>query len=310
MVMVGTALVFREPELCWAAYAAFWTCLADPRTTPQRRFKLMGSFAVLGALIAAVMSAIAVPDSAPTAAAAALAVFLCMITVRAEFGNLGVLVSVVAVVAAEQPSPGLDAIRIAAFFLGGSVLAILLCSPCSFLGPRIAKCRTGELRPPHHADPHRLAHALLTAGAVLITYFVVHRLAIPNPQWATIAAVVVSKPDERSSRFRTLERVAGSIIGGAAATGITLLVKDPWLLTMILFPLAAAAIALRSVNYTLFVCFLTPLFVIVADIMAPGLAYTTSSARAADNLLGSILAWLGCALLWRTKSIFPRIAKR
>jgi uncharacterized membrane protein YccC len=95
-----------------------------------------------------------------------------------------------------------------------------------------------------------------------------------------------------------IERILGSVAGGLAAAALASVLVQPWEQVAILFPLAAATLALRSVNYTLFVVFLTPLFVMATAVFSPGGGEAAAAARAADNVLGSILALLGCLLLW------------
>ena len=142
------------------------------------------------------------------------------------------------------------------------------------------------------------ANALRRATVVLITYALGHVIAVPEVQWATMAAVVVTHPDAQISGPRMIERVLGSLAGGLAAAGVGLLLTEPWELVAVVLPLAAAALALRSVNYTLFVLFLTPLFILVAELVTPGLGQVAATARAMDNVFGSVLALLGCVVLW------------
>ena len=54
--------------------------------------------------------------------------------------------------------------------------------------------------------------------------------------------------------------------------------------------------SLRSVNYTVFVAFLTMLFILVTELLQPGAGI--ASARMLDNVIGSIAALLAVLLLW------------
>ncbi|WP_049974202.1 FUSC family protein [Azospirillum sp. B4] len=144
-------------------------------------------------------------------------------------------------------------------------------------------------------------HALRVALVVTATYVVTAYLNVAYAYWATMAAVVVMQPQAASTWPRTLERVVGSVIGGAAAAFLAVALPTPlWLLAAI-FPLAAATIALRSVSYSLFVTFLTPLFVLVADLLHPGITGSGEGialARAFNNTLGSLIGLAGCLILW------------
>ncbi|MEW6598944.1 MAG: FUSC family protein [Pseudomonadota bacterium] len=147
-----------------------------------------------------------------------------------------------------------------------------------------------------------LRHALRLATVVTATYLAAKLLNLSYAYWATMAAIVVMRPQADAAWPRMLERIAGSVLGGFIAAGLAASVGATWQLMILVFPLAAATIALRSVNYTLFVLFLTPLFVLVADLVAPGHGQGVALARAANNMFGSAMAFAGCALLWPERS--------
>jgi uncharacterized membrane protein YccC len=147
-------------------------------------------------------------------------------------------------------------------------------------------------------------HALRLAVVVVAAYLVTDRLSLPYGYWASVAAVAVMQPCADAAWPKMLERIVGSLVGGLAAAALATVLTEPWQVLAIAFPLAAATIAVRSVNYTLFVLFMTPLFVLVSDLIAPahGHAEALALARAADNVLGSVLALGACALLWPERS--------
>lgn len=156
-------------------------------------------------------------------------------------------------------------------------------------------------------------HAIRLATVVLAAYFAAHQLSLPCTYWATVAVVVVMQPYAETAWPRVLERIVGSIVGGLAAAALASVLTAPWQLLLIVFPLAAATIALRSVNYTLFVLFLSPLFVLVTELLAPGQGHEHgfALARAAYNVLGCLLALAGSLLLWperRPEPLAPRLA--
>jgi len=466
---VGAALGFRSPELAWAAFAAFWTCLADPGGVPRVRLRVMAGFALCGAGVAGAVSNLSAMGTSPSAVLLFVVVAACtFIGLRAGRPTAGTLAGVVAVVAAEQPIDLTLAPVRSLVFLGGGAMAIMVSLavwPAPARGParravalvfdalrdmtaelahgsadprsrerlqsehrrsvretiertraqletadaaqsgraeglELARaldtgdqifagvialshgcdhvqaredCRRRELlrdldaalasvrrlvlkQGTHHAhlgpaiarlrawlsasDPlvasvadawttalERLAEALpldpglvsaaeqasharvppsgeaaanslRRATVVLLAYLVGHMLALPYVHWATMAAVVVTHPDASLSWPRMIERILGSVAGGLAAAALASVLVQPWEQVAIVFPLAAATLAVRSVNYTLFVVFLTPLFVMATAVFSPGGGEAVAAARAADNVLGSILALVGCLLLW------------
>jgi uncharacterized membrane protein YccC len=157
------------------------------------------------------------------------------------------------------------------------------------------------------ADSATVRYALRVGAVVLAAYVVTKLLALPYGYWAGVGAVVVMQPNAEAAWPRVLERIVGSVVGGLAAAALASALSAPWAVLAIVFPLAAATFAVRSVNYTVFVLFLTPLVVLVMDLIAPGHGEGLAVARAADNVLGSLLALAGCLVLWpeRRRERFP-----
>ena len=483
-LLVGIALFLHHPELAWAAFAAFWTCLADPGGSRRVRLWVMGTFLLFGTIIAGVVSAIAVVGAPVSDAVVFAVVAFCTLAGlrRAGMAMVGTLASVVAVVAIEQPVRLMDAPFISLTFLGGGALAIILsvairpadhCRgarravaavfrelrdmaaetassgaegpairqsrrrleadhrrfvresierawleveaataydpsslealelkhklqlsdrifaalialsharaaghmtvdesqwrdllghlgaaltqvaretsklPVGTVSPRAAdrlRARqpitddvgsrlldrlrvlldelvdapaTDQLEcippvapiPASRVDRNGLPRALRRASVVLITYVIAHVFSLPYIQWATMAAVVVTHPDAEIAWPRMIERVLGSVVGSFVAAGLGLLLVHPWEQVAVVFLIATATLAFRSVNYTLFVLFLTPLFILVAQLLTPELGQLAASARAVDNVLGSVLPLLACILLWPARP-FARFAEK
>ncbi len=90
-----------------------------------------------------------------------------------------------------------------------------------------------------------------------------------------MATLLILQPSIATSWPRSIERAAGSIVGGLLAAAIGLVVHSPLAISLCVFPLVCATMALRPVSYSLFVMFITPAFVLVADFAAPGGAELT-----------------------------------
>jgi uncharacterized membrane protein YccC len=134
-----------------------------------------------------------------------------------------------------------------------------------------------------------------TAGLVAV-YYAAMVFQLGYPYWASMAVVVVLQGGARVTWTRGLERILGSLVGGAVTFGLLHWVDSPPPLAVLATILAAAAIALRSVNYTLFVIFLTMLFVIVTEMLHPGAGI--ASARVLDNTIGTLAALLAVFVFW------------
>jgi hypothetical protein len=151
---------------------------------------------------------------------------------------------------------------------------------------------------PPRPVPHRAAlrQALRQATGVLLVYFAAGAFHLGYPYWGSMAVVVVLQKGTRVTWMRALERICGSLVGGV---GAALLLHIAWpapLVAALCVVLAALAIALRSVNYTSFVVFLTVLFVTVTALLHPGEGIPM--ARIADNTVGSLVALLSVLTVW------------
>ncbi len=150
-----------------------------------------------------------------------------------------------------------------------------------------------------------LRHGLRVAFMVLAAYVVTLSLGLPYAYWATMAVIVVMQPLAETTWPRMLERCIGSLVGGVIAAVLTQILAAPWELVLIAVPMAALTIALRTVNYTLFTLFLTPLFVLVAALINPGHGWGLALDRAGCNVLGSLLGAFGAFYLWRESQARP-----
>ncbi|TWD50802.1 putative membrane protein YccC [Agrobacterium vitis] len=139
-------------------------------------------------------------------------------------------------------------------------------------------------------------HALRQATAVLAVYYVALIFSFGYPYWATMAVVVVLQGAARFTWTRGVERILGSSLGGILTLGFLHFVDQPLILALIVVPLAGLTIALRSVNYTVFVLFLTMLFIMVTEMLQSGAG--VASARIVDNTVGSLTALVAILVLW------------
>lgn len=158
-----------------------------------------------------------------------------------------------------------------------------------------------ERRAASAAQPMRMSgavlrHAARVTMAVGVAYALVSWMNLAFSYWATMATVMVMQPLAEATWPRSLERIIGSVGGGVVAALLLAVLPAKPLLLLIIFPLAACAIALKSVNYTLFVLFLTPLFVLVIDMVQPGDGIP--AARALNNVIGSLVGVAAVLWLW------------
>ncbi|MCB8880312.1 FUSC family protein [Acidisoma cellulosilytica] len=167
-----------------------------------------------------------------------------------------------------------------------------------------ASVRTGGLGLRRPVPMPVLHHAVRLALAVVLAYGLAIWLNLTFSYWATVAVVVVLQPLAATTWPRTLERVLGSIAGGVLAAAVLLLLPMKLALLLAVLLIAAAAIAFRFVNYTIFVVFLTALVVLITALLLP--AESIPWARIVNNILGSLIAFAATLLLWPRQGPTPR----
>lgn len=147
-----------------------------------------------------------------------------------------------------------------------------------------------------------MRHAARVGVTTTTGFLVIRALGLPFGYWATMATLLILQPSIAATWPRSIERAAGSIVGGVLAAGIGYAIHSPLGISLAVFPLVVATMALRPVSYSLFVLFLTPTFVLVADLATPGIGeFTYALTRLGNNVLGCVLALLATFYLWPTR---------
>ncbi|HEX7933800.1 MAG TPA: FUSC family protein, partial [Paraburkholderia sp.] len=147
-----------------------------------------------------------------------------------------------------------------------------------------------------------LRHAARVGVTTTAGFLVIRALGLPFGYWATMATLLILQPSISATWPRSIERAAGSIVGGVLAAAIGYAIHSPLGISLAVFPLVMATMALRPVSYSLFVLFLTPAFVLVADFATPGAnEFAFAVTRLGNNVLGCVLALLATFCLWPTR---------
>jgi uncharacterized membrane protein YccC len=115
-------------------------------------------------------------------------------------------------------------------------------------------------------------------------------LPLQRSYWVPLTVAIVLKPDYGSVFARALQRGIGTIVGAVAGAVLLALVHGTWLL----IPFAVLAALLpygRSRNYGLLSTFLTPLVVVLIDLLTPA-GWRLAEDRLIDTLIGCAIALL------------------
>ena len=115
-------------------------------------------------------------------------------------------------------------------------------------------------------------------------------LPLQRSYWVPLTVAIVFKPDYGSVFARALQRGIGTIVGAVAGAVLLIVVHGVWLL--IPFSILAALLPYgRSRNYGLLATFLTPLVVVLIDLLAPA-GWRLAEDRLIDTLIGCAIVLL------------------
>jgi uncharacterized membrane protein YccC len=115
-------------------------------------------------------------------------------------------------------------------------------------------------------------------------------LPLQRSYWVPLTVAIVFKPDYGSVFARALQRGIGTVVGAVAGAVLLVLVHGAWLL--IPFGILAALLPFgRSRNYGLLATFLTPLVVVLIDLLSPG-GWQLAEDRLIDTLIGCAIVLL------------------
>lgn len=131
-------------------------------------------------------------------------------------------------------------------------------------------------------------HATRVVIAVVAAQLAGRLLSPEHVSWVTIATIGILQPYPGATLKRALERVVGTVIGSFVAIAVMFAVTSPELLSLVMVPLSAAAVATKPRSYRLFTLFLTPVFVLLAERW--GRDWWVAAARAGDAAIGGGIA--------------------
>jgi uncharacterized membrane protein YccC len=141
--------------------------------------------------------------------------------------------------------------------------------------------------------------------AVRVSLVVTAALAVtllrhgPYTHWLTITLVLVMQPFFATTWQRTLERVGGTLLGGAVAAGLSAALHTKLHLAGLLPVLGALALAVRQVSYGVYIAVYTPVVILLVEQIHPLEDQTSIAlARAGYTVMGGLIALAANLLLW------------
>jgi uncharacterized membrane protein YccC len=151
---------------------------------------------------------------------------------------------------------------------------------------------------------HALRVAIVTSVAVLVTRL----LHLPRGYWVTITVLIILQPYSGATLLKALQRVLGTVAGALLTVTLVAVVHDTRGLLVAIFILATVCVAFLRVNYLIYSVFLTPTFVLLAEMSAGD--WHLAGVRALNTLIGGALGLAGAWLLWPMpeRDRFPELA--
>jgi uncharacterized membrane protein YccC len=153
---------------------------------------------------------------------------------------------------------------------------------------------------------HALRVAIVTAVAVLLTRL----LNLPRGYWVTITALIILQPYAGATLIKGLQRFVGTVAGALLTVALVAVIQDSRGLLVAVFVLAATCVAFLRVNYLIYSVFLTPTFVLLAEMSAGD--WHLAQLRVVNTLIGGVLGLAGSLLLWPSseRERFPELASK
>jgi uncharacterized membrane protein YccC len=135
-------------------------------------------------------------------------------------------------------------------------------------------------------------------ACTLVAGIVSEILPLQRSYWVPLTVAIVLKPDYGSVFARALQRGLGTVVGAVFGAVVLRLVHGTWLL--IPFGILAALLPYgRSRNYGMLAVFLTPLVVVLIDLLDPS-GWHLALDRLQDTLIGCLIVVVVGFLPWWT----------
>jgi uncharacterized membrane protein YccC len=139
-------------------------------------------------------------------------------------------------------------------------------------------------------------HALRAGVLATFSVALVAALDLARGYWVTITVIGILQPYTGATTARAIERVAGTVIGGALTAALAALFHTELAILVLATVSVSICIAVLPVSYAAFSAFVTPTFVLLAELHADD--WSLVHVRIGATLLGGAVALLGVRLLW------------
>ncbi len=140
-------------------------------------------------------------------------------------------------------------------------------------------------------------HSLRLALVVMIGFAIGAYFSLQNAYWILLTIVVIMRPNYGLTKERSKQRIIGTLIGGAIATGIVLIVQNTTVYAILGILSLVIAFSMVQRNYKTSATFITLSVVFIYALLQPDVLNVIQF-RIIDTFIGAALAALGNSLLW------------
>ena len=140
-------------------------------------------------------------------------------------------------------------------------------------------------------------HSLRLSVTLMIGYALGNLFAFQNPYWILLTIIVIMRPSYGLTKTRSKDRIIGTLIGSAIATGIVFWVQDAYVYGAMGFVTLIIAFAMLQKNYRASATFVTLTVIFIYAITQPDIL-TVIQFRIWDTLLGAGLSIIAMLWIW------------
>lgn len=140
-------------------------------------------------------------------------------------------------------------------------------------------------------------HSFRLAVTVMIGYALGSIFAFQNPYSILLIVIVIMRPSYGLTRSRAKDRMIGTLIGGAIASGMVFLIHNPYVYGIMGVISLVFALSLVQKNYKASATFITLSVILIYAIITPDIL-SVIKFRILDTLVGAGLSYAAMLWLW------------
>ncbi|WP_458628845.1 FUSC family protein [Winogradskyella sp. PC D3.3] len=140
-------------------------------------------------------------------------------------------------------------------------------------------------------------HSLRLAVTVVLGYGVGLFFHFQNPYWIMLTIIVIMRPSYGLTKTRTKDRIIGTLIGAALASGLVFLISNPYVFGALGVCSLVIAFSMVQKNYKASATFITLSVIFIYAILQPDIIKVIQF-RVIDTIIGAALSYTAMRWLW------------